>query len=300
VPAVADLLELFDFVPRWRLDDVMVSLAAPRGTVGPHVDGYDVFLLQGRGRRRWRIDTRAPDENRPGLDLRILKRFRAEEDWILGPGDMLYLPPGVAHWGVAVEGGDCLTYSIGFRAPAHRDLVLAAAQRVLGGIDAARLFRDPGLRPCGHPGEIAPSALARMRRLVQEELRALPAAAFQSAIGRLLTSPAAGGPEPPAHPFTAAALARRLRAGDGLRRSSRTRIAYARAARGALLFVDGDVHPLPAALVPLAGLLAGARSLDARALLRWTEAAVSVRLLTDLVNRGAFAVVGRARAGAAR
>src|SRR5205814_7476806 len=139
-PAVADLLEAFDFLPRWRVDDVMVSLAGPQGSVGPHVDGYDVFLLQGRGRRRWRIARRFDEEERPRLDLRVLRRFRAEAEWVLGPGDMLYLPPGVAHHGVAL--GECMTFSIGFRAPAPADLLAGFLHRLVQEADRSRLYED--------------------------------------------------------------------------------------------------------------------------------------------------------------
>ena len=162
VPAVADLIERFDFLPRWRVDDVMISLAAPQGSVGPHVDSYDVFLLQGRGRRRWRVAERFAEDYVRGLDLRVLRGFRAESDWVLGPGDMLYLPPGVAHHGVALE--ECLTYSIGFRAPSQYDLVAGFLQRVVGAVDRSRLYADPDLARAREPGEISPAALARLRR----------------------------------------------------------------------------------------------------------------------------------------
>src|SRR5688572_6995965 len=114
------LLAQFDFIPHARVDDLMVSYAMPGGGVGPHVDSYDVFLLQGTGRRRWQISTQRDTRFIPGLPLRILERFEPEEEWVLEPGDMLYLPPGVAHHGVAET--ECLTWSIGLRAPAAREL----------------------------------------------------------------------------------------------------------------------------------------------------------------------------------
>jgi len=104
VPAVADLLDHFAFLPSWRLDDIMISYAADQGSVGPHTDQYDVFLLQGAGRRRWQIDASVTDES-PLLDhpdLRILAQFHATDEWVLEPGDLLYLPPGLAHYGVAL------------------------------------------------------------------------------------------------------------------------------------------------------------------------------------------------------
>src|SRR5678815_2196015 len=109
------LLRRFAVIPYARLDDVMVSYAAPGGGVGPHVDSYDVFLLQGFGRRRWRWGAQKDHEMRPGVPVKILRRFRPTADAVLAPGDMLYVPPGHAHDGVAVD--ECTTWSIGFRAP---------------------------------------------------------------------------------------------------------------------------------------------------------------------------------------
>jgi len=123
VPEVAALIAPFRFVPDWRIDDVMVSYASDGGGVGPHFDQYDVFLIQGLGRRRWQVGGHGADACTdatpllPHDDLRLLADFRPVEEWVLEPGDMLYVPPRVAHNGVAV-GTDCMTYSVGFRAPA--------------------------------------------------------------------------------------------------------------------------------------------------------------------------------------
>jgi 50S ribosomal protein L16 3-hydroxylase len=169
VPAASALLGLFSFIPRWRRDDVMVSLAVPEGSVGPHLDNYDVFLIQGMGRRRWGVQKRPERALRNGLDLQVLRRFRPDAEWVLGPGDMLYVPPGVAHHGVAVE--DCLTYSVGFRAPSHRALVAAFAEKLLASIPEDRLYADPDLRPARGPCGLERAALERMRRIVRDELR---------------------------------------------------------------------------------------------------------------------------------
>ena len=144
VPEVQALLSQFAFLPPWRLDDVMVSFACPGGSVGPHFDQYDVFLLQVEGQRRWQIGGRCSSETpmRDDSPLRILKEFEAEEEWLLDPGDMLYLPPGVAHWGVAET--ECLTYSIGFRSPSIADMLGDLSVELLTqGYDAH--YRDPAL-----------------------------------------------------------------------------------------------------------------------------------------------------------
>jgi 50S ribosomal protein L16 3-hydroxylase len=168
-PAAARLLGLFAFIPRWRIDDVMVSFAVRGGTVGPHVDNYDVFLIQGRGRRRWQLQRRPGKMLRRGLDIRVLRRFEPDATWVLEPGDMLYVPPGVAHYGVALE--ECLTYSVGFRAPSHRALVAAFAERLLASIPDDRLYTDPDLRPARSPRGALGTALRKMRRIVRDEVR---------------------------------------------------------------------------------------------------------------------------------
>ncbi len=290
LPAVAGLRERFRFVPDWRIDDVMVSFAPRFGTVGPHVDSYDVFLLQGLGRRRWRIQRRPDPALRPGLDLRVLRYFRPDAEWLLEPGDLLYLPPGVAHQGVALEDG--LTYSIGFRAPAHADLLAAALTGCLRAIPPSRLYADPDLRPTWQPGEIGRRALTRMRSLVRHQLRRLDGRAFDRCLGERLTGPLDGGPTPRARRLSPEALGRRLTSGAGLVRSPASRIAFVRRTTGVDLFVDGQLLPLPRRLAFAAPLLTGAPHLGPAALAPHLARPGFVALLADLVRRGAF-VVGR-------
>ncbi len=152
------LLRRFAFVPQARLDDVMVSYAAPGGGVGPHFDSYDVFLIQGRGRRLWRIARPREFALVPGAPLRQIAGFRAEKEMLLAPGDMLYLPPGWGHEGIALEA--CFTCSVGFRAPRGAELAAAFLDYLheRGLPDA--LYRDPGLRPAARPAQIGPALLA--------------------------------------------------------------------------------------------------------------------------------------------
>ena len=160
VPAADLLLRAFRFVPYARLDDVMVSYAAPGGGVGPHFDSYDVFLLQGRGRRRWRIAGRRDLELDARAPLKVLRRFHPEEEWVLEPGDMLYLPPGVAHEGTALE--PCLTYSIGFRAPATRELAVGFLAFLEDRLDPGeRRYADPDLRPARRPAALDDALIER-------------------------------------------------------------------------------------------------------------------------------------------
>jgi 50S ribosomal protein L16 3-hydroxylase len=163
VNAEADaLLHRFDFISHARQDDVMVSYAAPGGGVGPHLDSYDVFLLQGEGRRRWRIGPGTHTDFLPGLPLKILRNFKPVQEWVLEPGDMLYLPPGYAHEGVALNA--CFTYSIGFRAPTRQELAADFLDYLHDTLALDGMLADPDLRPTSHPGAL-PRGMLRQAKL---------------------------------------------------------------------------------------------------------------------------------------
>ena len=161
----ADLLQQFNFIPHARLDDLMVSYAPDGGGVGPHFDSYDVFLLQGLGQRLWRISEQKDLSLVEGSPLRILKNFNTDQEWTLSPGDMLYLPPHVAHWGIAV--GDCMTYSIGFRAPSAQEFgseflnCLQEHKTLLG------QYRDPDLSLQDSPAEIAHPMISSVHQMLE-------------------------------------------------------------------------------------------------------------------------------------
>ncbi len=159
------LLRRFAFLPYARLDDLMVSYAAPGGGVGPHVDSYDVFLLQGFGRRRWRFGRQDDLALKRALPLKILRRFAPERSEVVGPGDMLYLPPHYAHDGVALDA--CTTYSIGFRAASATDLAVAFLDFLRDEIDLPGRYADPDLAPVEAPAEIG----GAMRRHCERMLR---------------------------------------------------------------------------------------------------------------------------------
>jgi len=189
VPAAHELLSLFRFVPAARLDDLMLSWASDGGGVGPHIDTYDVFLLQVQGRRRWQVARGGDVALRPGLPLKILARFDPEQEWLLDPGDMLYLPPGWAHQGVAI--GECMTASIGFRAPTRVELAHEVLARLIQSDDDAPpvMYRDPSQLATDEPGRV-PEALQRfaadaVARAVRDPR------AVQAALGEALTEPKA-------------------------------------------------------------------------------------------------------------
>jgi 50S ribosomal protein L16 3-hydroxylase len=249
------LLDCFDFIPHARVDDVMVSYAVPGGGVGPHVDSYDVFLLQGQGRRRWQISSQKDHAFVSGLDLRILERFVPEEEWVLEAGDMLYLPPGIAHHGVAES--ECLTWSIGFRAPTDRELVTSFLDFLHEKLDPQGQYRDPGEEPAAHPAEI-PAVLAGHVEKVLEGIRWTPAQVREFA-GRFLT-------EPKAHVFFSAPrspLSRRQfeerAAKSGLALDSRSRLLFS----GTIFFLNGEPLEAPAAARGSLRRFADARRLPA-------------------------------------
>ena len=170
VPEVAELLCKFDFLPSWRLDDIMVSYAEDGGSVGPHFDYYDVFLLQGAGKRRWQIGQHC-DEHTPlvaNTDLKILADFAATDEWVLEPGDMLYLPPQIAHHGVAM--GACTTFSVGFRSPAATEMLDDLATELLSRGPAPRYLIDPPLTPESAQGPIPEAYVAQAKKLILETL----------------------------------------------------------------------------------------------------------------------------------
>jgi len=157
LPEGRDLLRQFDFIPQARLDDLMVSYAPDGGGVGPHFDSYDVFLLQGPGRRIWRISEQQDLTLVNGAPLRILQNFHTQQEWTLEAGDMLYLPPHVAHWGIAQ--GDCMTYSIGFRAPSAQELGTEFLSFLQEKCVLAGMYQDPALEPQRHPAKIGAAML---------------------------------------------------------------------------------------------------------------------------------------------
>lgn len=160
LPQAAELLQRFDFIPHARLDDVMVSYAPDGGGVGPHFDSYDVFLLQGQGKRLWRVSEQQDLALLDDVPLRILKNFVTEQEWLLEPGDMLYLPPQIAHWGIAV--GDAMTYSIGFRAPSAQELGTHFLAYLQERIQLSGMYADASLKPQRHAAKLSASMVKQV------------------------------------------------------------------------------------------------------------------------------------------
>ena len=166
VPAADRLLGLFDFIPRARLDDVMISYAAPLGSVGPHYDSYDVFLIQAAGKRRWMLGPQSDHSCIPGLDLKILSNFLPRYDITMEPGDLLYLPPGYGHHGVAI--GDCITYSVGFRAPTAGEVATQFLNYLQDHLSLDGMYTDPDLEVSRFPARINRELLDWVQARVEE------------------------------------------------------------------------------------------------------------------------------------
>lgn len=254
--AMHALMGRFRFIPDARVDDLMVSFATDTGGVGPHVDQYDVFLLQAHGRRRWRIAPPGDATPVPGFPVKRLARFEPTQEWVLDPGDMLYLPPGWGHDGVAI--GEGMTYSIGFRAPSRQEFLsafLAAAADAPGGVDPR--FGDRGRIRSAHPGQI-PADLAKTLEGWAHGWRPTHSAIRQF-IGTYLTEPKPtvwfDPPEPAmsADRWALEAVAR------GVRLDRRTRMAWL----GPATFVNGEPIAADAAVRRWLRRLADRRHLDA-------------------------------------
>ena len=285
VEEFAELQDRFDFIPGWRLDDVMVSFAPLGGTVGPHADNYDVFLIQGLGTRRWQINHQEPgeDELLPDLPLRIMAHFEAEQEWVMEPGDMLYLPPGVAHYGVALE--DCLTVSVGFRAPHRGGLLTAFLEDQAVAVNDEQFYTDPDLETQVECGELSMVA----RRKIRELLRSvdLSDAHLDAWFAAFVTETKPGHEIPlPERSLDAAALAALLESGHTLQRSEYCRYLHYFEGGEMRFFVAGTRRELSPELAFAAPLLSGRRRYDTAQLLHHRDTPGFLALLADLHNDG--------------
>ena len=273
------LMQQFSFIPQWRLDDLMISYAGTGGSVGPHVDQYDVFLLQAEGKRRWQIAR----SFEPGLledcSLNVLKHFQPEQEWVLEPGDLLYLPPNVAHHGVALEPG--MTCSIGSRAPSGADLLQGLGEWLAFSDHEGGRYTDPDLQTVSRAGEINPEALQNLRKLMLSGIdknRNLDnyLAAFLSRF-RL-----AHDPMPPPALIRPEKLLKGLTDGISLFRNPWTRLCWVEGTQGARLYAAGQTYDCSVWL--------------AEALCEWEQPRIradsldqaSLDTLTKLINGGHF------------
>jgi 50S ribosomal protein L16 3-hydroxylase len=288
VADVAALIEPFRFIPNWRIDDVMVSYASDGGGVGPHFDHYDVFLVQGLGQRRWQIGEMCDDQTplRSHEDLLLLAKFETVEEWVLNPGDMLYIPPGIAHNGVAV-GEQCMTYSIGFRSPSRKELIGSWCDDLMPQLTDDDRYCDPDLAVQQNPGEISALAIDRLHAMLTEKLS--DRTEFARWFGEFNSTPRY--PETdwrPEEPIEIDHLRSLLTADHPLLRNPASRFSYIQESESKLLlFVDGECFPCTDKVIGVAELLCAHEQfvIDPE----WCTSDDVVGLLADLYNRGSLA-----------
>ncbi|MDX1803230.1 MAG: cupin domain-containing protein [Alcanivorax sp.] len=274
---VSLLLDSFAFLPAWRLEDIMISYATEGGSVGPHYDRYDVFLIQAAGQRHWQLGDICDDDSpRQDTDqLKLLADMPVRDEFVAGPGDVLYLPPGVAHHGVARD-SDCITWSVGFRAPDYQMLMAEIAGECLSQADS-ELFSDPGRPPCSNPAQLA---TADRQQLIRGALDLLQPQWVEQALYRWLSTPRLDGLE-----FAADEPHIRERSDDiVLVRHGSVRLLT----QGRIAWLNGDSWPLSEQQQPLVELLARQRSYTSEELDAVMAPAGST-LLDDWIEQGYFA-----------
>ena len=285
VPEVAELLGQFRFLPNWRIDDVMISYAAPGGGVGPHFDNYDVFLLQAHGQRRWRIGQMCDSDSAllEHGDLRILADFQGTDEWVLEPGDMLYLPPRLAHFGTAEDA--CMTYSVGFRAPSAAEVLTHFTDFLAQFLPDEERYGDSDLQPSDDPYQIQSDALERLKRLLAEHMG--DERLLLTWFGQFMTEPRyperIEGVE-----LTEQELRAALADGAVLVRNPAARMAWSEIDLGLLLFASGQSRLLPIQLRDLLKLICSADALHEDNLAPWLGDNDGRKLLQELIKQGSL------------
>ena len=291
LPELQALLDIFNFIPDWRRDDLMISYATESGSVGPHTDAYDVFLLQAMGTRRWQFGDQPIHEAKliDGLELQILSEFTPDQSWDLLPGDMLYLPPHFAHHGVAVN--DCMTYSIGFRAPSAVDMLDALVNTLLEhGLGKSR-YQDPDLVLNQHGAEIDIQAVARLKHMLHITIdQAEPQLA--TVLGRFVTETKPGLATIAAEASTDLPdideLTSRFDTGEVLQRNTYYRFAWTSNDKGGELFMAGESYAVGLEGVRNLPLMSETNSLSITDWQNLRHDAVSANILCQLIAEGGW------------
>lgn len=284
VPEAGVFLDQFSFIPSWRVDDLMISLAGDQSGVGPHYDNYDVFLVQVEGRRRWEVGGHFNEQSprRPDTPVMILTDWRPEESWVLEPGDMLYVPPRVGHNGMAV-GEACMTCSVGFRAPSHADILREFTDFVGSTLSEEIRYADPDLVPQPSPGQITPEALKQVRQILRQYIEEDEKVAEW--FGCSVTTPKYSDDDSSEQPYGLDDLRNYLTSGGMLRRNEGSRFAYQEQGDEIWLFVDGHCYRCPSSQLELVRALCDKREIsNGREFLRKN----TLPLVLDLLNQGSL------------
>jgi len=283
VPAAAEFLSEFYFIPSWRVDDLMISYSGDKGGVGPHYDNYDVFLVQVSGRRQWEVggvyDESSP--RRPDTPVKILTEWEPDCRWILEPGDLLYVPPRVGHSGIAV-GEDCMTCSVGFRAPSHRDILLDFSEYIGEELNEEVRYADPDLVPQANPGQITPEAVKKVQKILTQYVEDQDSLAQW--FGRYMTSPKYQEEETTQEEHRLVDVHNHLAAGGTLIRNEGSRFAFQEHGENLWLFVDGRQYTCGEALAELVKNLCAERTFSNIC----GQSEEHDSLLLDLLNHGSL------------
>ena len=284
VPEAGNFLDQFDFIPSWRVDDLMISYSSDAGGVGPHFDYYDVFLVQVSGRRQWEIGGLCDDSSpcRPDTPLLILSEWVPKQRWILEPGDLLYVPPRVGHSGIAV-GNDCMTCSVGFRAPSHREILRDYTDYVGEKLLEGDRYSDPDLVPQTHPGLMTPDAIKKVHAIVNQYLEGPDQLADW--FGRYMTRSKYPEQETSSHLYDLKELRAHLLASGTLLRNEGSRYAYQERGQELWLFVDGRRFTCRHTHARLVKTLCAERTIKPDLSLQSED---HLQLLLDLLNHGSL------------
>jgi len=281
IPELACISDQFRFIPDWRFDDLMSSYAADQGSVGPHFDLYDVFIIQGTGQRRWQISTAevAEDNQAEGTPLRIQESFSAEQEWILEPGDMIYIPPNVSHHGVSI--GESISFSVGYRAVSHADLLNDFIAHITQNLSAKLTYQDADLKTQAHSSEITTDAIKRVKDIFKEYLNP-DHPEVERWFGRYMSDPKSEYTETADNPVNSIDdLVNQIKTGLVLKRHPASRFAFKSEKQITTLFIDGHDYEVTS---EFAKKICNSRTLSLELLNSLTTK--EAHLITDLYNSG--------------
>ena len=284
-PEAAQLLEPFRFIPNWRIDDLMISYSTPGGGVGPHLDQYDVFIIQGEGKRHWRVGL--PDASlkqfAQNKSLLQVEAFTAVIDCVLEPGDILYIPPGCPHEGYAIE--NALNYSVGFRAPNQQDLLSSFADHIIDTESGQKRYTDHTLALRDSKGELTQSEVDKVKTLMQALIE--NDNLFKNWLGNTLSQPKHDMDlAPEENPFSTAEIMQQLDSDVTFERLGGTRAIYQCIGDELLLSVNGENYPLPLSDLEAVKQLTDFIEFDSSLLNSTTPSLDFIETFTTLVNEG--------------
>lgn len=286
LPQMRVLSDPFKFIPEWRMDDLQVSYAVDEGTVGAHWDDYDVFLIQGMGKKHWKISYDAVSENDfvEGVPIRLIGKFNAHEEWIVEPGDLLYLPPRVGHFGVAI--GECMTWSVGFRAPKHREMIHDFVEDLIQFTAEDARFTDPDLQSREFSSELNDDDIDRVMKVIEEGLssnRDLVADWF----GRFMSESKEGQePEELEEFFLADDVMGLLEEGADIERLPSVSFFYRETLDGVILYANGECFELEKEYKKFIQYLCENRQYSPGKMMSFLKDGVSAEFVVDLINLG--------------